>query len=253
MADMRALVTGGSSGIGRETVRLLVNSGAQVVTTARSEDALAALAASLASAPGALRTIPGDLTREEFRAALVAQTCEWLGGLDLLVNAAGIIASATGESTSLADWDHMLDLNLRTVFALTQRCLPPLRASRGAIVNVSSVTGQRAFPGVLAYCVSKAGLDQLTRCLALELAPDGVRVNAVSPGVVRTNLHRASGMSEERYAAFLAHSRETHPLGRVGEPAEVAELIAFLASSRAGWITGEVIAIDGGRQLTCAR
>src|SRR5207248_3321688 len=122
-----------------------------------------------------------------------------------------------------------------------------------SVVNVSSVTGLRAFPGVLAYCVSKAGVDQLTRCAALDLAPQGVRVNAVNPGVVVSNLHRRSGMSEERYAEFLERSKQTHPLGRPGEVEEIAELIWFLASDRAAWITGETISIDGGRHLTCAR
>jgi NAD(P)-dependent dehydrogenase (short-subunit alcohol dehydrogenase family) len=118
---------------------------------------------------------------------------------------------------------------------------------------VSSVTGTRSFPGVLAYCVSKAGVDHLTRCAALELAPKGIRVNAVNPGVVVSNLHRRSGMTEENYAAFLERSKETHPLGRAGQADEIADLIVFLASSRAGWITGETVAIDGGRHLTCAR
>jgi NAD(P)-dependent dehydrogenase (short-subunit alcohol dehydrogenase family) len=130
---------------------------------------------------------------------------------------------------------------------------PMLISARGSIVNVSSVTGLRAFPGVLAYCVSKAGVDQLTRCAALELAPHGVRVNAVNPGVVITNLHRRSGFDDAKYAAFLERSKETHPLGRAGDPDEIAELIWFLASDRAGWITGETISIDGGRHLTCAR
>jgi NAD(P)-dependent dehydrogenase (short-subunit alcohol dehydrogenase family) len=101
--------------------------------------------------------------------------------------------------------------------------------------------------------VSKAALDQLTRCAALDLAAKGVRVNAVNPGVVVTNLHRRSGFDEQRYAAFLEHSKTTHPLGRVGTPEEIAELIFFLAGEKAGWITGETISIDGGRQLTCAR
>jgi NAD(P)-dependent dehydrogenase (short-subunit alcohol dehydrogenase family) len=130
---------------------------------------------------------------------------------------------------------------------------PHLVVSRGSVVNVSSVTGLRAFPGVLAYCVSKAGVDQLTRCAALELAAQGVRVNAVNPGVVVTNLHRRSGIDEANYAAFLERSKQTHPLGRAGEPGEIAELIVFLASERAGWMTGETISIDGGRHLTCAR
>ena len=101
--------------------------------------------------------------------------------------------------------------------------------------------------------MSKAGLDQLTRCAALELASKGIRINAVNPGVVVTELHRAGGMADDAYAKFLEHSKTTHPLGRVGEPAEVAELIHFLASDKAGWITGATISIDGGRALTCAR
>jgi NAD(P)-dependent dehydrogenase (short-subunit alcohol dehydrogenase family) len=105
----------------------------------------------------------------------------------------------------------------------------------------------------LAYCVSKAGVDQLTRCAALELAPKGIRVNAVDPGVVVSNLHRRSGMEEERYAAFLKHSTTTHPLGRVGTPEDIANLIVFLASDKAGWITGASHPIDGGRHQTCAR
>ncbi|MGA2261726.1 MAG: SDR family oxidoreductase, partial [Acidobacteriota bacterium] len=139
------------------------------------------------------------------------------------------------------------------VFALMQLALPHLEKNRGNIVNVSSVTGIRAFPGVLAYCVSKAGVDQLTRCAALELAPKGIRVNAVDPGVVVTNLHRRGGMGEEKYQAFLEHSKTTHPLGRVGQPDDIANTIVFLASDRAGWITGASVPIDGGRHQTCAR
>ena len=171
----------------------------------------------------------------------------------MLVNAAGIISNGTIETTALAAWDEMMNINLRAVFQLMQLSVSHLRERRGSIVNVSSVTGLRAFPGVLAYCVSKAGLDQLTRCAALELAASGVRVNAVNPGVIQTEIHRRGGMDEEKYAAFLEHSRTTHPLGRVGTPAEVAELILFLASPRASWITGVTYSIDGGRAETCAR
>jgi NAD(P)-dependent dehydrogenase (short-subunit alcohol dehydrogenase family) len=147
----------------------------------------------------------------------------------------------------------MLDVNLRSLFRLTQLALPYLIESKGNIVNVSSITGIRAFPNVLAYCVSKAGVDQFTHCAALELAPKGVRINSINPGVVLTNLHRSSGIQEEAYQAFLNHSKTTHPVGRVGNPEEVAELILFLASDKAGWITGASYSIDGGRAQTCAR
>ena len=147
----------------------------------------------------------------------------------------------------------MMDSNLRSVFLLTRAAAPALIERRGAIVNLSSVAGPRPYLNLLAYCVSKAGVDQLTRCAALELAPKSVRVNAVNPGVVRTNLHRSSGMSEDAYAAFVDRSKTTHPLGRVGEPEEIAELILFLASSKAGWITGVTYSIDGGRAQTCSR
>jgi NAD(P)-dependent dehydrogenase (short-subunit alcohol dehydrogenase family) len=139
------------------------------------------------------------------------------------------------------------------VFQLMQMAAPHLIKTKGNIVNVSSVTGSRSFPGVLAYCVSKAAVDQLTRCAALELAPKGVRVNAVNPGVVVTEIHKRGGMSEEAYDRFLEHSKTTHPIGRVGDPKEIAELVFYLASERAAWITGATYQIDGGRALTCAR
>lgn len=242
-----ALVTGATSGIGRATARRLYQAGATVFATGRRAKALDAAKGD--------RWIPlaGDLTEDPFRERLIGRVREQGGGLDVLVNAAGILVGGTWETTDMPGWDRMLDINLRSVFALTRLAIPLLKERTGAIVNVSSVTGTRAFPGVLAYCVSKAALDQLTRCLALELAPSGVRVNAVNPGVVRTGLHRAGGMEEKAYAAFLERGKETHPLGRVGEPEEVAQLIAFLASSEAGWITGETVAIDGGRAQTCAR
>ena len=147
----------------------------------------------------------------------------------------------------------MLDVNLRAVFHLMQLATPHLIETQGNIVNISSVTGLRSFPGVLAYCVSKAGVDQLTRCAALELAPKNVRVNAVNPGVVVTEIHKRGGMNEGDYVRFLERSRTTHPIGRVGQPSEVAELVFYLASEKASWITGATYSIDGGRALTCAR
>jgi len=139
----------------------------------------------------------------------LAQGVAELGRLDIVSANAGILSAGPAADLSELAWHEMIDVNLRSVFCLMQQSLPHLIESKGNIVNVSSVTGLRAFPGVLAYCVSKAGVDQLTRCAALELAAKGVRVNAVNPGVVVTEIHKRGGMSEPDYEAFLERSRTT--------------------------------------------
>jgi NAD(P)-dependent dehydrogenase (short-subunit alcohol dehydrogenase family) len=224
-----------------------------VFAVGRNAAALDEMAQTLHGATGVCRTFQADLTADGAPDAIVEAAVSAFGGITTIVNAAGIIANGSIEHTSDAAWDEMLDINLRAPFRLMRAAIPHLKRSKGSIVNVSSVTGLRAFPGVLAYCVSKAGMDQLTRCAALEMAPHGVRVNAVNPGVTISNLHRRSGMTEEAYGAFLQRSKDTHPLGRAGQPDEIADLIWFLASDQSGWITGETISIDGGRHLTCAR
>jgi NAD(P)-dependent dehydrogenase (short-subunit alcohol dehydrogenase family) len=248
-----ALVTGATSGIGRATAVRFAEAGARVCAVGRSRGALEEVAAEVKAEGAPCLPVAADVTDERDAEGAVSAAVEKFGRLDVLVNAAGILASGTVETTTLAAWDEMMGVNLRAVFHLMQLAAPHLSERRGNIVNVSSVTGLRAFPGVLAYCVSKAGVDQLTRCSALELAPKGVRVNAVNPGVVVTEVHRRGGMGDDAYAKFLEHSKTTHPLGRVGEAREVAELILFLASDRAAWITGATYSIDGGRAQTCAR
>ncbi len=248
-----ALITGATSGIGRATALRFAGAGARVALVGRRDDALAEVSAKAKSLGGETLEINADVTSEDDARRAVEECTAKFGGLDVLVNAAGILSSGTIENTTLRDYDQMMDVNVRAVFHLMQLAVPHLAARGGNIVNVSSVTGLRAFPGVLAYCISKAAVDQLTRCAALELAAQGVRVNAVNPGVVVTDIHKRGGMDEDKYAAFLEHSQSTHPLGRVGEAREVAELILHLASSRAAWITGVTYSIDGGRAQTCAR
>jgi NAD(P)-dependent dehydrogenase (short-subunit alcohol dehydrogenase family) len=252
-ANKTALITGATSGIGRATALRFSQEGANIVAVGRKESALSDLEKQAVAAGAKFLPISADLSQQGETKRVVDLALKQFGGIDVLVNAAGHISSGTIENTSLEAWDAMMEINLRAPFVLMQQVLPSLVERRGNIVNVSSVTGQRAFPGVLAYCVSKAGLDQLTRCAALELAAKGVRVNAVNPGVVVTEIHKRGGMSEEAYDAFLEHSKTTHPLGRVGQASEIAELICFLASERASWITGATYAIDGGRSQTCAR
>jgi NAD(P)-dependent dehydrogenase (short-subunit alcohol dehydrogenase family) len=242
-----AIVTGATSGIGMAAALRFAEQGAKVAAVGRKKEVLAKIARQN------IKTYAVDLLNEQETAAFVKRVAGDFGGIDILVNAAGIIANGTIENTTLADYDVMMNINVRSVLQLTQLALPSIIERKGNIVIFSSVTGLRAFPNVLAYCVSKAAVDQLTRCAALELAPKGVRVNAVNPGVTRTGLHLSSGMNEENYAAFLERSKTTHPLGRIGQPEEIADLILYLASSKAGWITGATYSIDGGRAQTCAR
>jgi len=251
LAGKVAIVTGASSGIGRATAIALSREGAYVTLLGRDAQRLNETVSQMNSEN--VLEIPSDVTSVDDCRESIRRTLARWGGLDILINAAGIIGFGSIENESLKQWDKMMNTNLRSIFVLMQLAVPQLIERKGSIVNVSSVNGLRSFPGLLSYCVSKAGVDQLTRCAALELAPKGVRVNAVNPGVVVTNLHRNTGMAEETYQQFLERSTTTHPLGRTGRAEEIADLILFLASSRSGWVTGMTCAIDGGRHLTCAR
>lgn len=253
MEGKTVIVTGASSGIGRACARVFADNGANVVAVGRNDKELNALRDAQRNGSGTIRPHLADVQEFSQLDRVVTDTVDGFGGIDVLVNAAGIIRNGSVETTSLEDWDKLMNVNLRSVFYLMQRVAPHLEETKGNIVNVSSVAGTRAFPNVLAYCVSKAAIDQLTRCAALELAPKGVRVNAVNPGVVITSLHTRGGMDEESYAAFVERSKETHPIGRPGQPEEVADLVHYLASDKASWITGVTYAVDGGRAETCAR
>jgi NAD(P)-dependent dehydrogenase (short-subunit alcohol dehydrogenase family) len=235
------------------TAKRLARDGFSILAVGRDEKVLSGICADITNAGGRAVPFVADVTSEPGPRAIVARALETFGGIDALVNAAGVIASGSVADTTDAAWDAMMAVNVRAPFRLIREAGQSLIKSRGAVVNVSSVAGLRAFPGVASYAVSKAAVDQLTRVAALDFAASGVRVNAVNPGVVVTNLHRRGGMDEAKYAEFLERSKTTHPLGRPGQPEEIADLIAYLISPAAGWITGETIAIDGGRHLTCLR
>ncbi|MCA9680247.1 MAG: glucose 1-dehydrogenase [Kofleriaceae bacterium] len=254
MSGKRALVTGASSGLGRAIAIRFAAEGARVVLTGRRADPLAEAHAAIVAAGGDATTAIADHTVEADNARCVDEAIAALGGLDVLVNAAGVIGYDGVVAPRPDELRRLMDANFFAVYDLTTRAVPHLIAGAGAsILNVSSVAGTRPYAGMLGYCVSKAAIDMFTQSIALELAPQGVRVNAINPGVVVTELHRRAGLDETAYAAFLQRCQDTHPLGRAGTADEVAALATFLCSDEAGWITGDRVAIDGGRALTSLR
>ena len=244
------LVSGASSGIGRACALALAAAGGRVVVTGRRRDRLDQVVEKIGADRAVAAT--GDAREEAVGRAWVAQAVERYGGLDGLVNAAGVIGPGGIVETEPAEWDRLMDVNVRALYLVTRAATPELIKRKGGIVSISSVAGMRPYPGLLAYCVSKAAVDMLTRCVALDLAPHGVRVNAVNPGVVVTELHTVTQAVPD-YAGFLERSKTTHPLGRVGQPEEIAKLVLFLLGDDSGWITGATVSIDGGRALASAR
>jgi NAD(P)-dependent dehydrogenase (short-subunit alcohol dehydrogenase family) len=251
-AGRTILVTGATSGMGRATARALGAEGANVAAAGRRKERLAELSAEFKKLGRELLVLEGDVRDEATCARWVSETLARFGALHGLVNAAGVLGPGGAADTPTAEWDRIMDTNLRSVFLLTRVAAPELVKTKGSVVNLSSVGGLRPYPNLAAYCVSKAAVDQLTRCTALDLAPQGVRVNAVNPGVVVTELHTVTKAVAD-YPAFLEKGKTTHPIGRVGNAEEVASLILFLMSDEAGWITGVTYSIDGGRALSSAR
>jgi NAD(P)-dependent dehydrogenase (short-subunit alcohol dehydrogenase family) len=240
-----AIVTGGGTGLGRAIAIRFSAEGASVVVSGRREAPLREVAGRISSEGGRALAVPADVTENADVTRLVRTTTDAFGRLDVLVNNAGTITSRTNALDATdEDWDRMLEVNLTGVFRASKHALPELIRARGNIVNIASVNGLRGAPARVAYGAAKGGVVILTKSMALDHAAQGVRVNAICPAFVETDLNRnfvAELKRAGRWDALVAK----HPLG-IGQPDDVAAAAVFLASDEARWITGVALPVDGG-------
>ncbi len=235
------IVTGATSGMGRCTAKEFAAEGAKVVCVGRNAERGNAVVQDIKAKGGEAVFVAVDMSKEESLDALINETIGQYGKIDVLVNNAGVAYFSPLESHDQNKWDEVMDVNLRGPFLLCKKTMPYLIESRGNIVNISSIAGLRSFSGAYAYCPSKAAVNSLTRLLAFDHAKQGIRVNAICPGTIETEMFAAA--TEEA----LEKEKASIPVGRFGQPGEIAKAVLFLASDDASYITGQTLAVDGGR------
>jgi len=241
--DRRVLVTGGTRGIGLATAQAFLAEGARVAIAGSSMQSIERAIAEQ-SLPGVIG-VAGDMAVVADCQTLVASAIEQLGGLDVLVNSAGVFASASIEQTDEAIWDRVIDANLKGSYFCSRAALSALLDSGGNIVHLGSESGVNGYGGSTAYCASKGAIVNLTRSMAMELAPQ-IRVNTVCPGVVETDMARAGFAIDGDEDAGMAQQREQYPLKRIATAHEIAMAVLYLASDDARFVTGESLVMDGG-------
>jgi NAD(P)-dependent dehydrogenase (short-subunit alcohol dehydrogenase family) len=243
LKDRVAIVTGGSRGLGKAIAVSLASAGATLGVVSRKLSALNTAAEDIRRAGGEVATFQADITSEEQVRRLEHEVLGRFGRLDILVNNAGINLRKPMQEFSLDEWNHLLATNLTSVFLMCRSFVPHMRGrGYGRILNLTSIMSHVSFPGRAAYCASKAGLLGFTKALALELAPDGITVVAISPGPFATEMNTAFIRDPEVSQTFVSRI----PIGRWGTPSEVGQLACYLCSPDAGFITGTDILIDGG-------
>lgn len=243
------IVTGSSSGIGESTALLFANLSAKVVIVGRNEEKLKNVSKKVQDAKGIKPlVVKADLTQDSDVEKLVEETVRHFGQIDILVNNAGVGCVAR-ITDGIQHFDKMISTNLRSVYLLTSIAVPYLIKTKGNIVNVSSIAAVKLVPDFLPYCISKAGLDALTKNIAKDLAAYGIRVNSVNPGPVRTDFQEAAGMNAGQIQDFVDSRLKRSVLGKLTRSEDVAELIVFLASDKAVSITGCIHFVDSGDLL----
>ncbi len=247
LAGKRALVTGAASGIGRATAELFAAEGASVTVFDADAERGAAVVEVIRQAGGRAHLVDGDVTRAADCRRAVEETVSRYGGLDVLVNAAGITRRADVVDLAEADWDLVMAVNAKSVFLLGKVAVPAMAAAGGgSIVNVSSGWGLKGGARAVVYCASKAAVTNMTRAMAIDHAAAGIRVNCVCPGDTATPmLAEEARQLGQASASFMAEAAD-RPMGRVGRPDEIAEAILFLAGDRASFVTGAALVVDGG-------
>jgi len=252
LAGKVALVTGGGSGIGHGIAAKLAAAGARVAISGRRRETLEAAVRAITGAGGEALAVAGDVVRRQDASRMVEETVAAWGGLHILVNNAGVAPGGPLSKMTDEDIDAVIDVDLKGPIHVTRAALPHLRRHKddgGAVViNISSSVTHSVVVNTSVYSAAKAGVDQLTRCWALELAPDRVRCNAICPGIVDTPIFRAM-MPEAAVERFLKQAAKLTPLGRPGRPQDIAALALYLAGPESEWMTGAVITLDGGISL----
>lgn len=240
LKEKTAIITGGGTGIGLACARLFVKEGAQVAIFGRRQDRLDQAQKEIGDAVLAVR---GDITKEQDTARLVETALKKLGKVDILINNAGTFGGGPIHETEDAVWDQTFNINMRGVFQLTRKVLPQMIAQEsGSIIHISSILGMIAVPGTSAYNASKGALNQFSKSIAVEYGGQGIRSNAVCPGMIETEMTEELRNDKALMQEFL----KGYPLGRFGKPEEVAQSCLFLASDESAFITGATLPVDGG-------
>lgn len=247
LAGKSAIVTGGAGGIGRATSLALAAEGARVAVVDLQQDAAEAVAAEIRAAGGEAVAIAADVSAEADVERAVATAVDAFGGLDIAFNNAGIIRRTTAVETTVEEWDRVFGVNVRGIFLMCKHVVPVMAAKgKGSIINTGSGWGLKGGGQAISYCASKGAVVNMTRALAIDHGPQGIRVNSVNPGDVNTGMLRdeARQLGQEA-GAFLADAAD-RPLGRMGEPTEIAAAVMWLASDESSYVTGSALVVDGG-------